>query len=357
MFPFTRISRRKWLAKRNGRNHGRQGTPPIDWVGGPVGYLDVLKGQYNKAVQTLVLRLRVVEGQSLTAGEIDVADKNSLNYQATQLEKERSVYEEDFQKLLKIKTGEPSDNPHTKSANYRHIPLWVYVLALVFLAVGEYFVTYPAVTLVLGDDEGWRSYVITASFSALSIIAAHLIGLTFKIELDRSKPQPGYHRWVALIVFVVIFFAVLFLSALRSSGVSAVPVKFGLSDEAFGTVLFLIIQMSFILCAITLSYYFHSDLESEIRSVRRKIKRLTKRIRSITHAINNPNKGILSPEKREVQIKAIRDDIEHTNAEYHELCAVYRTANLLAQKSTFTKPGPGLTEAELDLPQFSNLGA
>ena len=258
---------------------------------------------------------------------------------------------------MKIKTGEPSDNPHTKSANYRHIPLWVYVLALVFLAVGEYFVTYPAVTLVLGDDEGWRSYVITASFSALSIIAAHLIGLTFKIELDRSKPQPGYHRWVALIVFVVIFFAVLFLSALRSSGVSAVPVKFGLSDEAFGTVLFLIIQMSFILCAIALSYYFHSDLESEIRSVRRKIKRLTKRIRSITHAINNPNKGILSPEKREVQIKAIRDDIEHTNAEYHELCAVYRTANLLAQKSTFTKPGPGLTESELDLPQFSNLGA
>jgi hypothetical protein len=36
--------------------------------------------------------------------------------------------------------------------------------------------------------------------------------------------------------------------------------------------------------------------------------------------------------------------------EYLELCAIYRGANLLAQKVAFTSPGPGLTEQPLNIP-------
>ena len=37
-------------------------------------------------------------------------------------------------------------------------------------------------------------------------------------------------------------------------------------------------------------------------------------------------------------------------AEYRELCSIYRGANLLAQKVNFTAPGPGLTCLPLSIP-------
>lgn len=352
MFPFTRISRKRWLSKRSGKSHGRQGLPSSDWNGGPVPHLEKLRAEYGQKVQNLVLRLRVAEGQSLTASELDIADKKSLQYEADQLEKERSVYESDLQRMLGEKLGEPADSPSSKVSRFRHISSWIYIAALISLATGEFFVTLPAVRVILNDSVWWQVYVITGSFSALSIIAAHLIGITFKIDIDRDKPQPGYHKWVAFIIFIILFFAVLFLSSLRSQGVSGVPVKFGLSDEVFGTVLFTIVQIAFILCAVALSYYYHSDLESEIKACKRKIKKLTSKIRKTTKALHNPNDGKLSQEKQVVQNKAILDDIEQLEAEYREMCAIYRGANLLAQKVSFNNPGPGLTENPLPVPKI-----
>lgn len=37
-------------------------------------------------------------------------------------------------------------------------------------------------------------------------------------------------------------------------------------------------------------------------------------------------------------------------AEYRELCSIYRGSNLLAQKVSFSSPGSGLTEKALNIP-------
>ena len=58
----------------------------------------------------------------------------------------------------------------------------------------------------------------------------------------------------------------------------------------------------------------------------------------------------MTPEKRVVQVKAIITNMRLLENEYRELCAIYRGANLLAQKVAFTTPGPGLTERPLDIP-------
>jgi hypothetical protein len=60
----------------------------------------------------------------------------------------------------------------------------------------------------------------------------------------------------------------------------------------------------------------------------------------------------MTPEKREVQIKAIVTHMRLFQAEYKELCSIYRGANLLAQKVSFNAPGAGLTESELTLPEI-----
>ena len=347
--PFSEISRAKRRARRKGRLHGRQGMPPLDWNGGPVSYLESLRFSYQNQVNTLELRLRVVEGQSITATEEDLADKESQSYQIAQLEQERSMYETRLSQVLAEKMGDHNENPTGRAARLRHIPVVIYILALIALAVGEYFVTLPATKLILGDVS-YIAWLLTGSFAALSIVAAHLIGLTFKIDIDRDKPQPATQRWGAIVIFIFINLVVVLLSAVRSGTVESVPVRFGMSDKVFGTVLFFMIQMSFILCAIALSYYFHSDLESEIRSTKRKIKRLTSRIRNLMKARNTPGGGNLTPEKKLVQIRAITTDMQVLDSEYHELCSIYRGANLLAQKVAFTSPGPGLTELPLELP-------
>ena len=348
-WPLSELSRAKRRARRKGRSHGRQGTPPMDWNGGPVSYLETLRSSYQKQVDSLELRLRIVEGQSITSSEEDFGDKQSQEYQIAQLEQERSVYETRLTQLLSEKMGDQSENPTGKAARIRHIPIYIYILALLALAIGEYFVTLPATKLILGDVV-YVAWLLTGSFAALSIVAAHLIGLTFKIDIDRDKPQPTMQKWGALIIFIFTTIVVALLSALRSDKVESVPVRFGMSDKVFGTVLFFMIQITFIFCAIALSYYFHSDLESEIRTSKRKIKRLTGRIRNLVKARNIPGGGNLTPEKKVVQARAIMTDMRILESEYHELCSIYRGANLLAQKTSFTNPGPGLTELPLELP-------
>ena len=107
--------------------------------------------------------------------------------------------------------------------------------------------------------------------------------------------------------------------------------------------------MTFICCAVALSYYNHSDIESDISRSKRRIKRLTKKIRGLTKARLIPSRGNLTPEKREVQVNAINSAKQLLEAEYRELCSIYRTSNLLAQKTSFDEPGPGLTCPQLNV--------
>lgn len=347
---FNSFFRAKRKARRRGRSHGRQGLPSQEWTGGPVPYLESLHAEYGQKIEVLDQSLRIVEGQSITSEEEDSADKQSQEYQIAQSEQERSLYENQLTNLLQAKTGELNENPTGKAARHRHIPIWVYLSALGALIIGEFFVTLPAVELLLGDEQ-WKAFIITASLAILSIVAAHIIGLTFKIAIDRDSPQPVGQIWAAGIVGFFMVVVVLMLSSLRSGSVSSVPVRLGLgSDAAFGTILFFFIQITFILCAIALSYYNHSEIESEISRAERKIKSLTKKIRGLSRARLIPGRGNLTPEKRVVQVKAIVTNMRLLENEYRELCAIYRGANLLAQKVAFTTPGPGLTERPLDIP-------
>jgi hypothetical protein len=354
--PIHSLPRAKRRSRRRGKSHGRQGLPNSDWNGGPVPYLESLHAEYSQKIENLDQKLRIIEGQSITSTEEDTADKRAIDYRITQNETERSLYEAQLEKLLSGREGEQNQNPSGKAARHRHIPATLYVIALISLAVGEYFVTLPAVELLLGDAD-WKAWIITLSFAALSILGAHIIGLTAKLEIDRDNPQPVLQKWGILVILGFLTLVILLLSALRSGTVSGVPFKFGIeNDLVFGTILFFFIQMTFIVCAIALSYFNHSEYESNISRTKRRIKRLTNEIRNLTRSRMIPNRGNLTPEKRVVQVKAIVTNMRLLEAEYRELCAVYRGSNLLAQKVSFTTPGTGLTESSLKVPESRIIG-
>jgi uncharacterized membrane protein YciS (DUF1049 family) len=350
--PFSAHSRSVRRARKKGRHHGKSNHPHETWGDTPVPYLEKLHAQFSAKIHELQNEWRIYQGQSVTLTEEDTANKSAQVYEVATLEAERSLYEEQIKKLLEEKHGLPNENPVGKAARTRVVSLPLYWVAISMLAIGEYLVTLPAVAKIL-NDEGLKGWLITASFSFLSIICAHIIGLTLKMQADRVNPQPRWQIWGMAILALFVTIVILLLSAIRSDSVQSVPFSFGLSMTAFGTLLFFVVQMSFVLSAMALSYFNHAEVEVQLDKSKRKVKRITRKIKRISKAKMIPGRTEMTPEKRRIQREALQSAMWQFEAEYRELCAEYRGANLLAQAEAMAATGHGLIERPLQLPELN----
>ena len=332
-------------ARKKGKFHGRSNHPHERWGDRPVPYLEKLHAQFSGKIQDLQNQLRIYQGQSVTRSEEDRAGKSSQSYEVAQLEAERSTYEELIRKLLEEKHGLENENPVGKAARTRVVSLPLYWAAIAMLAVGEFLVTLPAVA----NDEGVKGFLITASFSFLSIICAHIVGLTLKMQADRVNPQPRWQIWGIIVLGLFVTIVILLLAAIRSDSVQSVPFSFGLSMTAFGTLLFFVVQMSFVLSAMALSYFNHAEVEVQLDRARRRVKRATKKIKRISKAKMIPGRSEMTPEKLLIQREALCSAMWQLEAEYREICAEYRGANLLAQAEAMAAEGHGLIEKNLEI--------
>ena len=335
-------------ARKKGKFHGRSNHPHERWGDRPGPYLEKLHAQFSGKIQDLQNQLRIYQGQSVTRSEEDRAGKSSQSYEVAQLEAERSTYEELIRKLLEEKHGLENENPVGKAARTRVVSLPLYWAAIAMLAVGEFLVTLPAVAKIL-NDEGVKGFLITASFSFLSIICAHIVGLTLKMQADRVNPQPRWQIWGIIVLGLFVTIVILLLAAIRSDSVQSVPFSFGLSMTAFGTLLFFVVQMSFVLSAMALSYFNHAEVEVQLDRAKRRVKRATRKIKRISKAKMIPGRSEMTPEKLLIQREALCSAMWQLEAEYREICAEYRGANLLAQAEAMAAEGHGLIEKNLEI--------
>jgi uncharacterized membrane protein YciS (DUF1049 family) len=349
--PFSSHARAIRRSRKKGKIHGKSNHPHETWGDAPVPYLEILHAQFSVKIHELHNEWRIYQGQSVTLSEEDKANKAAQMYEIAQLESERSTYEDAIKKLMEEKHGLPNENPVGKAARNRVVSIYLYWLAISMLAIGEYLVTLPAVAKIL-NDEGLKGWLITASFSFLSIIVAHIIGLTLKMQADRVNPQPRWQIWGIMVLAFFVTIVVLLLAAVRSDSVQGVPFSFGLSMTAFGTLLFFVVQMSFILSAMALSYFNHAEVEVQLDRARRRVKRNTKKIKRISKAKLIPGRSEMTPQKRLIQEEALRSAIRQIDSEYRELCAEYRGANLLAQAEAMPAVGHGLIERPLQIPDL-----
>ena len=202
---FSSHNRALRKAVRKGKFHGKSNHPHEKWGEKPVPFLEALHARFSGRIQELQNELSIYQGQSVTLTEEDEAHKSAQEYEVAQLQAERSNYEDLIKKLMQEKHGLENENPIGKAARTRVVSLPLYWAAIAMLAVGEFLVTLPAVAKIL-NDEGLKGWLITASFSFLSIICAHLIGITLKMQADRVNPQPRWQIWgiVVLGIFVTI---------------------------------------------------------------------------------------------------------------------------------------------------------
>ncbi len=348
---FSSHSRLLRRAKKKGRFEGKSNHPHEAWGETPVPFLEKMHAYYSSKIEELRNQWTIARGQSVTHTEEDKANKSAQAYEIQELNTERSSYEEHLQKLLREKIGLPNENPVGKAARSRAVPVWLYVIALTMLAVGEFLVTLPAVARIL-NDEGLKGWLITTSFASLSIIVAHIIGITLKMQADRVNPQPRWQIWGIIVLWIFLTGVVLLLAAVRSDSVQGVPFSFGLSMTAFGTTLFFVVQMSFVLSAMALSYFNHAEIDVQIERAKRKINRLTRKIKRISKSNLTPGRTDMTPEKWAIQKEAFYSAMRHLEAEYREVAAEYRGANLLAQAEAMPAVGHGLIERPLVIPEL-----
>jgi uncharacterized membrane protein YciS (DUF1049 family) len=345
---FSSHSRALRKAVRKGKFHGKSNHPHEKWGDKPVPFLEALHAKFSGKIQELQNELNVYQGQSVTLTEEDEANKSAQEYEVTQLQAERSNYEDLIKKLLQEKHGLENENPVGKAARTRVVSLPLYWAAIAMLAVGEFLVTLPAVAKIL-NDEGLKGWLITASFSFLSIICAHLIGITLKMQADRVNPQPRWQIWGIVVLGIFVTVVVLLLAAIRSESVQGAPFTFGLSNTVFGTLLFFVVQMSFILSALSLSYFNHAEVEVQLDRAKRRVKRITKKIMRLSKSKLIPGRSKMTPEKTRIQREAICSAQWQLESQYREICAAYRGANLLAQAEAMAAEGHGLIEQKLEI--------
>lgn len=335
-------------AKKIGVRDGRAGIPTADWTGGPVPYLNELHSRYSITLQDLHLSATSMIGQSVNIDQKFEAKTQELKTDLNRLQKEASALVLQLDHAIDERDGLSIEAPEGRIARRRGIPTPLYIICLIALVIGEYLVTVPAIMNVFGDDP-LTAQIVSGSIATLSVVLAHLFGLSLKERLDRDTPQPPAILWGFGALAVVFLIALLFLSAMRADLVES-NVTFGLSNQTFGTIMFFVLQLTFVGAATGLAFYNHSELDSRIKSLSRRLKKINKQITRVRKAMAVSPANRMNKQKVAVQRNALVQEYQAVHARYYVLAAIYVRFNILNQRNKVDSLAVGLTPEAL--PKF-----
>jgi len=332
-------------AKKAGVRDGRAGIPSVEWTGGPVPYLKELRARYALLLQDLHLTATSMIGQAVNTDQKFEAKTQELVTDLDRYETEAADLVTALNEALKERNGLSKEAPEGRIARRRGIPTPLYIICLLALVVGEFIVTVPAVVKVLNEQSN-KALAVAASIAALSVILAHLFGISLKERLDRNTPQPAAILWGFGALAISFLVTLLFLSALRADKVQS-SVTLGMSQHMFGTILFFVLQLTFIGAATGLAFYNHSELDSRIKALTLELRNVNKKIALIRKKMAVSPANRMNSQKAEVQRQALVQQYEALHARFNILAAIYTRFNILNQRNRIDSTSGGLTPEAL----------
>jgi hypothetical protein len=348
-------------AKVAGRADGRDSHPPVDWTDGPVPFISQLHSRYNSSVSDMSIELLHMQGKSSEdVHDFAIQKRRAIN-ELRQARNEISLVEKELDHALKEKAGSDSNSRSARAPREREIPTWLYALALVGLVIGEFLVTIPAARLALGDKpvatpfgEVEPIFWVTLSIAILSITAAHIFGLTIKGQLDRDRPHSKGVSIGVIALAISLVVTVLFLSAMRAQNVATENTLF-LGNDGFGTILFFMLQLTFIGVATWLAFFNHSELDTRINRIKKRLSDLNDNESDLLDETWDMPEGVLTPEKRLIRSRILKEEYTTLKNRYMTVAEIYVRHNLRYQPDQRTTRGPGLSPAPLDLIDFEGI--
>jgi hypothetical protein len=331
----------KWtwnkLASERGRRDGKSEKPTIEWGANSVPFLIELYKRAMERAKILQSDTRINLGNAIRQA---VSRDDRLTFLKSQIDFQNSKAEGSIQRANSIQAqidGYVEENPVGRFARLRAIPDVVYFPVLLLLASGEVLITAPALIELFNDLE-WVAYIIAGAVGLLTVVFAHILGISLKMKLDRHRPQEGWVIKLLIPLSTVVFTAVIILAILRAgqtldqiANFNVVTSKLGQKIFLFG--FFLILQLAFIGIAAMLAFLHHSQLEHDLRAVKRELKALEKARKSLVDEYDSlASQSFLSEDIIRVAREELVARIEVIESNYAAAAAIYCDSNIHARR-------------------------
>jgi hypothetical protein len=211
---------------------------------------------------------------------------------------------------------------------------------LFFLGIAEYLITVPALQFLLGE-RGPTSALVAICVSIASVAYAHIMGASLKERLNKARPQTSSATFLPIITTSLLVSTISFLSYIRGAYTSQTAGNLSqLSEDSriwFLTLMYVVVQLTFISLGVYLAFLHHSEIES--KKLRSEVVRfvwsirLKTNLRKIAHTKAQLNKLEMQINQFEKQGQLIlTSQINKLLAMYEEMCALYRSSNIHARK-------------------------
>lgn len=354
---FKRASRKSsWerLAKERGVRDGKGEKPAENWPANSVPFLN----EVNKLARLEADnqgRLSREKLSNLVTQTIDRDTRvNELELLISKSESELSNTKARIDTIQKELDGYSSENPVGKFARTRAITDWFYYSALLILAIGEVLVTQPAVFYLFGDGtvEAW---IVSIAIGLLTVVGAHVLGISLKLKLDRQRPQENWVIKLALALAISMLLAVVVLGTLRAGQTLNKLQEFTIIEGEFGrkvflTLFFIVIQIAFIVVASKLAFLHYSKTEHDLRQAKAEHKKAKKVHETWLKEYNNlKSLQFLTSEVIEVEKNNLIASWKIIESRYQAACAAYADANIHARRDDLNAAHPSLLAPALEL--------
>ncbi len=331
----------KWtwnkLASERGRRDGKSEKPTSDWGANSVPFLIELYKRAMERARVLQSETRISLGDAIRQA---VSRDDRLIFLQAQIGFQDTKAEGTIKRANSIQAqidGYVEENPVGRFARLRAIPDVVYFPVLLLLASGEVLITAPALIELFNDLE-IVAYIIAAAVGLLTVVFAHILGISLKMKLDRHRPQEGWVIKLLIPLSSVVFGAVVILAILRAgqtldkiADFNVVTSDLGKKFFLFG--FFLILQLAFIGIAAMLAFLHHSQLEHELRAVKRQLKALEKARKDLVDEYDSiASQSFLSEDIIKVAREELVAKIEVIESNYAAAAAIYCDSNIHARR-------------------------
>ncbi len=331
----------KWswnkLAAARGRRDGKSEKPTTEWGANSVPFLIELHKRAMERAKLLQSNTRIELGNSVREA---VSRDDRLMFLESQLKLQSSSSDALALRANRIQEqidGYVEENPVGRFARLRAIPDLVYFPVLFILAAGEVLITAPALINMFDDTEE-IAYIIAGSVGLLTVVFAHILGISLKMKLDRHRPQEGWVIKLLIPLGSVVILAVIILALLRTSQTFDELADFNVITSDAGKKIFLfgfffILQLSFIGVAAMLAFLHHSQLEHDLRRVKDELKKSQKNKKTLVDEYTTiASQSFLSEDIIKVAREELVARIEVIESNYAAAAAIYCDSNIHARR-------------------------
>ncbi len=343
-------------ARKQGRRDGKNQVPRQEWGANSVPYLGQLHKKFASFGRELDLSVEQNklnrENAKVDAIKSEIQQKGISDALARNLDRA----EAELAKAQGQLDGAVDEVPMAKFARMRLITNSAYVPFLILLFVGEFTITALAFRVLLGESRG-TSLLVTLAVSGLSVGAAHILGIYLKSLFDRSRPKSGIYNAIFITGAVFLTVTIVYLSYIRAANsalyagmITEIPQAWRLE---FLWSFYTVLQLTFIAFGTAISFMHYSEIETALRRAKIKVwflrrlqtNRDKKKVSSGTSVEGTQvdTSKVLDQELEVLESKKIL-----LRAQYEEVCAIYRDANIHARRDEMDGAHVALRPLELD---------